>query len=95
MVELLFSGPKLRSRFGIKTLPVRTNTGGYSYWRSSDRSAEPRPHGVLDVAKLFKNFDWRNVANTNNMIISRNLHIPHYYSSFWSFVATLAVADPS
>ncbi|EGZ05656.1 hypothetical protein PHYSODRAFT_341872 [Phytophthora sojae] len=48
----------------------------------------PRPHGVLDVAKLPKNFDWRNVDNTNNITISRNLLIPHYYSSFWSLQAT-------
>ena len=65
--------------------PIST---GYGYVRSPDRSVSltsPRPHDVLDVAQLPKDFDWRSVNNTRYVTISRNQHIPHYCGSCWAF----------
>uniref|UniRef100_M4B3C4 Peptidase C1A papain C-terminal domain-containing protein n=1 Tax=Hyaloperonospora arabidopsidis (strain Emoy2) TaxID=559515 RepID=M4B3C4_HYAAE len=73
--------------------PIST---GYGYVRSPDRSVSltsPRPHDVLDVAQLPKDFDWRSVNNTRYVTISRNQHIPHYCGSCWAFAATSALAD--
>jgi cathepsin X len=78
------------------SLPERTADGGFGYVRSPDRSvslSSPRPHDVLDVSKLPRNFDWRNVNGTSYVTISRNQHIPHYCGSCWSFGAAVKAAS--